>query len=677
MKQSKILNYSLIVICIIIILLGLFYLYQYLNKSTEHFAISNLTSILNQNYYKGEPIIKTINNAGTVDIDIQTVTKTTPCEYIASNNIGLYGTDNKNLYYFNKTDNKWYITPIKPILPSITNPDFNNTKTNCSFKKNLFASKSTLWYYYDTLNEMVRVDCLYYINLDANGNPSINTTTNNKVVDLNCLRLPLLNTSTTTTPATTSSQPTTYADKPYLTFNRIRLFAANDNILFAVGCEPLNVPTTIYYCKLNNGKPTSNDSSIWKTIDIPFDRKNIKNILINDSCVFIYYNELSTNNIIINKIYYNIIEFNSDNTIKSTWVEWSIPITDVNTPFYDKGNNYIMYVNNDIIYINDLYMKKLWWHCLENNKPVEKDNYKWYMLTFSNNLNILDMTIYNNNLIGYNNIQNSKFYVINLYNTSTVPTSTAPTAMSPTSIVVNMLLTLFNIIIPLVITTTVVVPVPTGSGTPTTTISSGSSSGSATSTTTGSGTPTTTSYIESGSGTPTTTSYIESETESESETPTTTYTGYSSSSGSSSGSISGSSSSSGSGAGSSSGSGAGSGSGSGAGSGTSSGSGSGTSSGSGSGTSSGIPTTTKYIPTITANLNIKDKIGVGMVLDGSNNVGNLNDFISKNSILGNNIYISPMNSTGLNPDNKDNYFTTTSTKSKNIESSFYPMIHLE
>ena len=65
-----------------------------------------------------------------------------------------------------------------------------------------------------------------------------------------------------------------------------------------------------------------------------------------------------------------------------------------------------------------------------------------------------------------------------------------------------------------------------------------------------------------------------------------------------------------------------------------------------------------------------------MVLDGSNNVGNLNDFISKNSILGNNIYISPMNSTGLNPDNKDNYFTTTSTKSKNIESSFYPMIHL-
>jgi hypothetical protein len=65
-----------------------------------------------------------------------------------------------------------------------------------------------------------------------------------------------------------------------------------------------------------------------------------------------------------------------------------------------------------------------------------------------------------------------------------------------------------------------------------------------------------------------------------------------------------------------------------------------------------------------------------MVLDGSNNVDNLNDFMSKNSILGNNIYISPMNNTGVNPNNNDSLFTTTSTNTKNIESYFYPMVHL-
>ena len=35
-----------------------------------------------------------------------------------------------------------------------------------------------------------------------------------------------------------------------------------------------------------------------------------------------------------------------------------------------------------------------------------------------------------------------------------------------------------------------------------------------------------------------------------------------------------------------------------------------------------------------------------------------------------------MNNNGLIPENKDSSFTTTSTKTKNIESYFYPMIHL-
>ena len=99
MKQTKILNYSFLLICIIIILLGLFYLYHYLTKTTDSFINNSISSTLIQNYYNGEPIIKTINNEGVVDINIQTITKESPCETIASNNIGLYGIDNKSVLY--------------------------------------------------------------------------------------------------------------------------------------------------------------------------------------------------------------------------------------------------------------------------------------------------------------------------------------------------------------------------------------------------------------------------------------------------------------------------------------------------------------------------------------------------------------------------------------------------
>ena len=36
-----------------------------------------------------------------------------------------------------------------------------------------------------------------------------------------------------------------------------------------------------------------------------------------------------------------------------------------------------------------------------------------------------------------------------------------------------------------------------------------------------------------------------------------------------------------------------------------------------------------------------------MMLKGSNNTRNLNDFLAKKTLMGNNLYISPMNQTGL------------------------------
>ena len=130
------LKYILLVICLIVILLGFFYLYNYLyNKySIEPFTINQWPSSSIQNYYKGEPLINTVNHPGTIDVNIQTITKLSPCEYIASNNIGLYGTDNVHLYYFNNSVKKWYKTPILRVSPSITNPLYNTNNTYCTFK---------------------------------------------------------------------------------------------------------------------------------------------------------------------------------------------------------------------------------------------------------------------------------------------------------------------------------------------------------------------------------------------------------------------------------------------------------------------------------------------------------------------------------------------------------------
>jgi hypothetical protein len=61
-----------------------------------------------------------------------------------------------------------------------------------------------------------------------------------------------------------------------------------------------------------------------------------------------------------------------------------------------------------------------------------------------------------------------------------------------------------------------------------------------------------------------------------------------------------------------------------------------------------------------------------MSLKGSNN---LNDFMSQNNLIGTNVYISPMNNDDFNSSNS-NYMSKKSTRSKNIESYFYPMMNV-
>ena len=67
---------------------------------------------------------------------------------------------------------------------------------------------------------------------------------------------------------------------------------------------------------------------------------------------------------------------------------------------------------------------------------------------------------------------------------------------------------------------------------------------------------------------------------------------------------------------------------------------------------------------------------IGMMLKGSNNEGNLNDFLSKNTMLGNDIYISPNGISGSGFDMNDDFFEE-SSNNQIIDSSFYPMIDLQ
>ena len=67
-----------------------------------------------------------------------------------------------------------------------------------------------------------------------------------------------------------------------------------------------------------------------------------------------------------------------------------------------------------------------------------------------------------------------------------------------------------------------------------------------------------------------------------------------------------------------------------------------------------------------------------MMLKGSNNTGNLNDFLAKNTLLGNNLYISPMNKSGLvGDDYEDHIFDKNKKNNKIIDSTFTPMIQLK
>ena len=83
------------------------------------------------------------------------------------------------------------------------------------------------------------------------------------------------------------------------------------------------------------------------------------------------------------------------------------------------------------------------------------------------------------------------------------------------------------------------------------------------------------------------------------------------------------------------------------------------------------PSTTLYNQNIPTVYNTNNMPHENNEYDINNNVDNLNDFMAKNTLIGSNLYISPMNSTGIDDINRKKQYS-----SNKIASSFFPIVKL-
>ena len=432
MNNNKVLKYVLIITVIITISLALFYLYNYITTNNEPFV--TLTGTSNDiNTITGEP---KINDDKTINLIVDNIRYTidnnnNSLQLLSSNSKGFYGIKNNadsSIYYIspdNTNNTTFEKLEYRVELPTnsdgsiIKNPNYKN-RTPCAGAL-LNVSNKTLWYYDNVLNDMghFNIDGLYYSKLDANGKPILN---NDGKIVLQCLRLPLLSTLPLIT------QP---GDEPHAPYDTIKHMVVNDNILFAVGCY--ETTQVLYYCKLTDGKPTTNDATNWKTTKIGNVMVDtIINIVTNDNYLFII-SLTNENNNTIYKIHYNKIEFDSNNLLISNFKELSL-INSYTSPKF--------YVNNNILYIYDINLSSQQINLKYINiTDLSKQPLEVKKITFSNEEFTLPdkLMIYKNLLITTNY---SKYSILELYNDIT-STTTSTTSTSSTTII-NKIRKIFN-----------------------------------------------------------------------------------------------------------------------------------------------------------------------------------------------------------------------------------------
>ena len=446
-NKKQILRGILLFIGVIIIALSLFYLYNYLDNDyyNKHNNIEGFLTTQNiyQPYYTGEPTNTTTNN-----LPVLTSTQTyylNGLQAIATNNKKIYALLQNSagqtlISYYNTTStpNAWVnlalatnssataANVINKINPSITNPKYDTSTIIQCYSTNgliLKANQTTVFYYNGGTNNSDNIDCLYYMNLNNDGSISSNGS-----ATLNCLKLPILVQSRILPTSSGSISPS-------MNFDKLKLIATNQNILFALGCsDGNNGNNNLYYCILNNGAPPSNNSNNWKSYQISKANCTINNICVNDNCIFIYYFHTSPNSTTTNIIiYYSPIQIT--NSVLTLNLQPFGDSSDTSSPLF--GNSVIfnnIAVNNNVIWSIDSYNKKLWWFALQNGIPAPGTlNYKWqsYDITsldtsgnsFPIISGILDMILYKNTLVVFGSTNN---LIIPLYNSSSTSSTTTP-----------------------------------------------------------------------------------------------------------------------------------------------------------------------------------------------------------------------------------------------------------
>jgi len=600
-QNKKIIKKLFIIITIFIIFFGIFYLYNYNN---EKFTVIN-------GIYTGEP-----SPSGDYTPSIDNTYVLPNLQAVTSNNIGLYGLDTNNtIYYYSLTNNIWTPFYINLSIPQITNPQYDNSTNNKIICKSsdglqLASSLNTLWIYNNSINNVYKIDCIFFLSLNNDGSIATNA-------NIYCLPLPLLTSRIIPTTTMNSSIPTTTYKAPLQPFDNIRLLAANRNVLFALGCydastsynmqnnsSPSINDTGLYYYILNNSFPINNAAvNGWKSIGLPIFviRSNIVKIVVNDSYIFIntskYNQNAPSGQQYTYDIFYMPIVIQNNIINLTNWIKMTLPV-ELNKIYGISFQN--LSVNNDILYgiEQDINNSKtnIWWYPLKNGgfSTSSDPSYTWKSISLSN-FSTIDIVLYNNNFIvfGSDNISN---YVIPLkgsftpsatINYSTVVTSAGGTVV--TSVGGTVVTSAGGTVVTSAGGT--VVTSPGGSGGTTVTLSSIGNASNTPNASTGITGPNTTNGNTSITG------------------PTTTNVSTSS-------------------------------------------------------TTSTSTSTTKPLATLNSLLS-------NLNLQASGNTDNLNDFMAKNTLIGSNIYLSPMNDTNLYMPTQN---ASNQKKSRNINSQFSPSV---
>ena len=350
--------------------------------------------------------------------------------------------NNLAICLFDITKNKWNCMPFDnnhKNNPSTTLPEMNNN-ISCSKDSSILitTNSKTLFIYNEPYNLQKRLNCLYY---------STHT--------LNCLALPSLN-----VPGTTSSSN---SERASLSYDKMNFICANDRVLLGLSCSNI-----LYYLMLNTSTATPDANSSWKSLNVSipsipdFNLRNVNFLGLNDYAIFLYYNDytnpatllysplniaeevltvslevlsntgvLPNTSVLANKVLPNTsVLANKVLPINETKPS-TTPAKIIKPNFYSNG----FAINNNVIFglekPDNSRNMNLWWCSLNTRTP------SWKTMNLSNqgiaNIpfnNLTGICIYNNSLIinYYTGRQNN--LVIPLLSNSSNPTNSVSTTTS-------------------------------------------------------------------------------------------------------------------------------------------------------------------------------------------------------------------------------------------------------